>query len=71
MISNSSFDAGFRISEVYSVRFGEIPGNLWKGDACDSAAHFKEEHRYSWPDYDLTDDFELMATHFELVEIMN
>jgi uncharacterized protein YhfF len=57
-----------RITEVYSVLFGEIPEKLWKGEACRSAEHFREAHRYCWPHYNLTDDFELMATHFELIE---
>ena len=56
-----------RITEVYPVPFGKIPEKLWKGEACRSAEHFQEVHRRCWPDYDLTDDFELMATHFELV----
>lgn len=58
-----------RITEVYTVLFGEIPEKLWRGEACRSAEHFQEAHRYCWPDYNLTDDFELMATHFELIEI--
>lgn len=57
-----------RITEVYSVLFGEIPEKLWRGEACRSAKHFQEVHRSCWPDYNLTDDFELMATHFELIE---
>jgi uncharacterized protein YhfF len=60
-----------RITEVYKVTFGNIPEKLWRGEACRSAEHFREAHRHCWPHYDLTDDFELMATHFELVEIVN
>jgi uncharacterized protein YhfF len=60
-----------RITEVYPVRFGDIPEQLWKGEACRSAEHFQQAHRNCWPDSDLNDDFELMATHFELVETMN
>jgi uncharacterized protein YhfF len=59
-----------RVTEVYPVRFGKIPEKLWRGEACRSVEHFQEAHRYCWPQYDLTDDFELMATHFELVEIV-
>lgn len=58
-----------KITDVYRVRFGEIPERLWKAEACKSAEHFREAHRRCWPHYDLTDDFEMMATHFELVEI--
>jgi len=59
-----------RITEVYSVRFGDIPEKLWRGEACRSAGHFQEAHRHCWPDYDLNDDFEMIATHFELVGIV-
>ncbi|MDF3057009.1 MAG: hypothetical protein K0R17_1224 [Rariglobus sp.] len=57
-----------RVTERYPVRFGDIPEKLWKGECCTSAGHFQEEHRKCWPDYGLHDDFELMATHFELIE---
>jgi uncharacterized protein YhfF len=56
-----------RIKEVYPVRFGEISEKLWRGECCDSAEHFREVHRLCWPQYSLTDDFEMIATHFELV----
>lgn len=59
-----------RVTEVYPVRFGNIPEKLWKGEACRSAEHFQEAHRHCWPDYDLNDDFEMMAMHFELVEVV-
>ena len=57
-----------RVTEVYPVRFGNIPEKLWRGEVCDSAEHFREVHRRCWPDYDLTDDFEMIATHFRLEE---
>ena len=60
-----------RITEVYPVRFGDIPEKLWKGEACRSAEHFQAAHRYCWPDCDLNDDFEMMAMHFELVEVVH
>lgn len=59
-----------RVTEVYPVTFGDIPEKLWRGEVCTSAEHFRAEHRACWPDYNLTDDFELMATHFECVEIV-
>lgn len=58
------------ITEVYPVAFAEIPEKLWRAEACASAEHFQEAHRECWPDYALTDDFMLMATHFCLVEIV-
>lgn len=59
-----------RVTEVYLVTFGDIPEKLWRGEVCTSAEHFREAHRFCWPDYDLTPDFEMMATHFELVEVI-
>jgi len=58
-----------RITDVYLVRFGDIPERLWKAEVCKSAAYFREVHRVCWPEYNLTDNFEMMATHFELVEV--
>ncbi len=60
-----------RVTEVYNVRFGHIPEKLWRGEVCESAEHFREAHREVWPDYDLIPDFELTATHFELVEVIH
>jgi len=57
-----------RITDVYGLRFGEIPEKLWRAEGCSSAAHFRESHRRAWPHENLTDDFELIATHFELVD---
>lgn len=56
------------ITEVYRVRWDSIPEKLWKGEACRDEQHFKDAHIYCWPEYDITDDFEMMATHFELIE---
>jgi uncharacterized protein YhfF len=55
-----------KITDVYPVKFGDIPEKLWRGECCTSAEHFREDHRACWPQYALTDDFEMMATHFEL-----
>ncbi|WP_448335429.1 ASCH domain-containing protein [Bellilinea sp.] len=59
-----------RITEVYPVKFGNIPEKLWKGEACRSAEHFQEAHRYCWRNCDLNDEFEMIATHFVLVEVI-
>lgn len=56
-----------RITEVYPVRFGDIPEKLWKGEACRSKEHFQQVHRECWPHYQLDDEFELIATHFEVL----
>ena len=58
-----------RITEVYPVLFGNIPEKLWKEEGCISAEHFQEIHRSCWPNYNLNDDFQLIANHFELVEV--
>ena len=60
-----------RITEVYNVRFGDIPEKLWRAEACRNAEHFREAHRHCWPHHDLTPEFELTATHFALIEIVN
>jgi len=57
-----------RVTEVYPVKFGDIPDKLWQGEYCSSAEHFREAHRQCWPHEALTDDFEMIATHFELVK---
>ena len=56
------------VTEVYPVRFGDVPEKLWRGEVCESAEHFRDVHRVCWPDEDLADDFEMIATHFRLVE---
>lgn len=58
-----------RVTEVYPLRFGAIPEKLWRAEACRDAEHFRAAHRRAWPHLTLTDDFELIATHFELVEV--
>ena len=54
-----------RVTDVYTVQFGHIPERLWREGVCRDAEHFRQAHRDCWPDYDLTDDFEMVATHFE------
>lgn len=57
-----------RVTDVYRVKFGEIPERLWRAENCASAEDFRDAHRKAWPQSSLTDDFELIATHFELAE---
>lgn len=59
-----------QITEVYRITFGDFPDKLWKEEACTSAEHFREAHRTCWPEYDMNDDFEIMATHFKLVDVL-
>ncbi len=65
------FRCCIEITEVYKTTFGHFPDKLWKGEACRDAEHFREAHRRCWPDYNLTDDFAIMATHFKLVKIID
>lgn len=55
-----------RITEVYPVAFGDIPEKLWRGEGCESAEEFREEHRRAWPHRLLDEGFRLVATHFRL-----
>ena len=56
------------ITEVYKCKFGDFPDKLWLEENCSSAEHFRKAHRTCWPDYDLSDDFEMVATHFRLID---
>ncbi|MCD6336947.1 MAG: ASCH domain-containing protein [Candidatus Marinimicrobia bacterium] len=57
-----------KITEVYKCKFGNFPDKLWIGENNTSAEEFRNDHRSCWPEYDLTDDFEMMATHFKLID---
>ncbi|MEX0322359.1 MAG: ASCH domain-containing protein [Puniceicoccaceae bacterium] len=57
-----------QITEVYKVRWDNIPEKLWRGEACRDEKHFKDAHIFCWPEYNITDEFEMMATHFKLIE---
>lgn len=59
------------IIEVYPVAWSSIPEKLWRGEACRSEAHFKEAHIACWPEYTIDDSFEMMATHFRLMELFH
>lgn len=56
-----------RITDVYPVKFGYVPEKLWRGEACKSKKQFQDIHRDCWPQYQLDDEYKLIATHFELV----
>lgn len=60
-----------RICEIYTTRFGSIPEKLWKGEGNISAEEFRKDHMYCWSEYDIDDDFEIVAIHFELVKEMD
>ncbi|WP_051278904.1 ASCH domain-containing protein [Chitinilyticum aquatile] len=56
------------ITDVYTTRWDSFPDRLWQEEYCRDAEHFREAHRYCWPDEDITDDFLMTATHFRLLE---
>ncbi|MCP4545281.1 MAG: ASCH domain-containing protein [bacterium] len=59
-----------KVTEVYPVRFGDVPEKLWLAENCSDLAHFQEVHVKWWSYLNLTDEFMLMALHFELVEVV-
>ena len=58
-----------KITEVYRVNWSNIPEKLWRGEACSSEDQFKKGHLYCWPEYQIDENFEMMATHFSLVQV--
>lgn len=57
-------------TKVATIRFGEIPAEVWRGEAFASAEEFRECHVRCLPQYDLHDDFEFVTLHFRLVEVI-
>ena len=58
-----------RATEVRVIRFGDIPEDVWRGEAFASADEFREVHIRCLPHLDLHDDVEFVTLHFELVEV--
>jgi uncharacterized protein YhfF len=59
-----------RATKVLTIRFGDIPEEVWRGETFSSAEEFRECHVRCMPHVDLHDGFELVTLHFELVEII-
>jgi uncharacterized protein YhfF len=59
-----------RATEVEIIRFGHIPEPVWRGEGFSSAREFQEVHLRCLPQYDLHEDFEFVALHFELVDVI-
>lgn len=57
-----------RALEVRVIHFGDIPEDVWRGEAMSSAQEFREVHVRCLPHLDLHDGFEFVTLHFELVE---
>ena len=59
-----------RATKVYTIEFGNIPEEVWRGEGFGSAAQFQECHVRCLPHLDLHDRFEFVTLHFELLEIV-
>jgi len=59
-----------RATGVQTIRFGDIPEPVWRGEGFASAREFQEVHVRCLPQYKLHDDFQFVALHFELVEVI-
>jgi uncharacterized protein YhfF len=59
-----------RATKVYTIRFGDIPDEVWRGETFSSADEFRQCHVRCLPHLDLHDDFEFVTLHFELIEVV-
>jgi uncharacterized protein YhfF len=59
-----------RATKVETIRFGDIPEAVWRGEGFASAREFQQVHIDCLPQYQLHDDFLLVALHFALVEVV-
>ena len=59
-----------RATRVEIIRFGHIPEAVWRGEGFASARAFQEVHVRCLPRYTLHGEVELVALHFELVEVI-
>ena len=59
-----------RALEVRTIRFGDIPEDVWRGETFSSAEEFREVHIRCLPHLDLHDGFAFVTLHFELVEVV-
>lgn len=59
-----------RATKVYTIKFGHIPEEVWRGETFSSEQEFKDCHIRCMPQYELHDNFELVTLHFELVEVI-
>jgi uncharacterized protein YhfF len=60
-----------RATKVERIRFGDIPEAVWRGEGCASAREFQQVHVDCLPQYRLHPEFEFVALHFELVEVVS
>ncbi len=60
-----------RATKVYTIKFGNIPEEVWRGETFSSAEEFQQVHICCLPHLDLHDDFEFVTLHFELVDVVS
>ena len=60
-----------RATRVYTIRFGHVPEEVWRGETFRSAEEFRQVHMRALAPLALHDDFELVTLHFELVEVVS
>ncbi len=60
-----------RATKVYTIRFGGIPEEVWRGETFGSAEEFRQVHVEALAPLVLHDDFELVTLHFELVDVID
>lgn len=58
-----------RATEVRTIRFGDIPEDVWRGETFASAQEFREVHIRCLPHLALHDDVEFVTLHFELLAV--
>ncbi len=58
-----------RATNVQTIRFGDIPEAVWRGEGFVDAVEFQQVHIRCLPQYALHDDFEFVTLHFQLVEV--
>lgn len=59
-----------RATKVYTIEFGNVPEEVWRGEAFSSAEEFRDCHVRCLPHLDLHDHFKFVTLHFELVEVI-
>lgn len=59
-----------KATKVYTIEFGNVPDEVWRGEGFLSAKEFQDCHVRCMPHLTLHDKFELVTLHFELVEII-
>lgn len=59
-----------KATKVYTIEFGNIPEEVWRGETFASADEFRECHIRCLPHLNLHDHFKFVTLHFELVEVI-